>query len=147
MAGAVQLAQVDLVEIPVSFVSDGEAGGDPLINKFVQLLQLQPLFPDTSSLHPAADIHADQIGHYLIGDGHGSANGAARTGMNVRHQTDSAACGKFLVTQLLNLGNGGAVHHVSKDFGLVVFSFNFDHSLLTIIFVGHCPALLCSRGV
>ena len=103
MRGTVQLRQVDLAEIAMGLVPNGEAGRDFLINQLVQLLQLQSVFPDAGRLHAASDIHPHQIWHHFIRDGHGGADGAAFPRMNIRHQPDAAACCKFLIAQFLNL--------------------------------------------
>ena len=61
---------------------DGEAGGDLFINQLVQLLKLQPPLPDAGGLHAAPDVHTHQIGHHLVGDGHGGADSTARPGVS-----------------------------------------------------------------
>ena len=131
MAGTAQLVQVDLIEIAVGLVPDREAGGDPLIDQLVQLLKLQPSLPDAGGLHAAANVHAHQIGHRPVGDGHGSADGTALARVDVGHEPDAAAHREFLIAQLLDLCDGGAIHHVGEDPGLTVFSFDFDHSFLS----------------
>ena len=50
MAGTAQLTQVDLADIAVGLIPDGEAGGDLLVDQLVQLLKLQPPLPDALSL-------------------------------------------------------------------------------------------------
>ena len=133
MAGTAQFAQVDLIEIAVGLIPDGEAGGDLLIDQLVQLLKLQSSLPDAGGLHAAADVHPHQIGHHLVGDGHGGADGAARPGVDVGHEPDTAARRKFLVAQFLNLCDGGTVHHIGEDLGLIVFSFNFVFSVVCAV--------------
>ena len=49
--------QVDLIEVAVGLIPDGEAGGDLFINPLVQLLKLQPPLPDAGGLHAAPDVH------------------------------------------------------------------------------------------
>ena len=115
----------------MGFVPNGEAGGDLFIDQLVQLLQFQTGFPDADGLHTASNIYAHQIGHHRVGDGHGGADGAACSGMDVGHQPNTAARCKFLVAQLLHLCNGGAVHHVGKNLSLIIFSFDLDHKFLS----------------
>ena len=147
MAGAAQLRQVDLAEIGVRAVPDGEAGGDLLLDQLVQLLEFQPPLPDADGLHAAADVHPHKVRHHLVGDGHGGANGAARPGVDVGHQPDAAARREFLVAQLLHLGDGRAVHHIGKDLGLVVLSANLDHSVPFRIWGDFaCQAVFCGRA-
>ena len=143
MAGTAQLTQVDLIEVAVGLIPDGEAGGDLFINQLVQLLKLQPPLPDAGGLHAAPDVHTHQIGHHLVGDGHGGADSTARPGVNVGHEPDAATRRKFLIAQLLNLCDGGAVHHIGEDLGLIVFSFDFDHNFLAI-FYGAWPRQVIS---
>ena len=143
MAGTAQFAQVDLIEVAVGLIPDGEAGGDFFINQLVQLLKLQPPLPDAGGLHAAPDVHTHQIGHRPIDDGHGGADGTALAGVNVGHEPDAAARRKFLIAQLLNLCDGGAVHHIGEDLGLIVFSFDFDHNFLAI-FYGAWPRQVIS---
>ena len=130
---AAQLPQVDLAAVSVRLFPDGKAGGDLFIDQLVQLLQFQTPLPDADGLHAAADVHPHQIGHHLVGDGHGGADGAALAGVDIGHQPDAAARGKFLIAQLLYLCKGGAVHHIGEDFGLVVFSSDFDHCSLRLV--------------
>lgn len=68
-----------------------KAGRDFLIDQLIQFLQLQMGLPDAYRLHPAADVHPHQIGYHFVGDGHGGANGAARSGVNIR-ASDGCGC-------------------------------------------------------
>ena len=69
-------------------------------------MKLQPPLPDAGGLHAAPDVHTHQIGHNLVADGHGGADGTALAGVNVGHEPDAAARRKFLIAQLLNLCDG-----------------------------------------
>ena len=143
MAGTAQFAQVDLIEIAVGLIPYGEAGGDLLIDQLVQFLKLQPSLPDAGGLHAAPNVHTHQIGYHPIGDGHRRADGAACPGVDVGHEPDTAAGREFLIAQFLNLCDGGAVHHIGENLGLVVFSFDFDHGFLAI-FYGAWPRQVIS---
>ncbi len=56
-------------------------------------------------------------------------------GVDVGHQTDAATRREFLIAQLLHLGDGGAVHHIGEDLGLIVyFPLNLDHNFLAIFY-------------
>ena len=85
MPGTVQLAQVNLVGISVGFLPYGKAGGNLLIDQLIQLLQFQSFLADTGGFHTASNIHAYQVRHYLVRNGHGGTDGTAFAGVNVRH--------------------------------------------------------------
>ena len=130
----------------MGLLPDGEAGGDLLVDQLVQLLQLDAGFPDADGLHAASDVHPDQVGRHLIGDGHGGPDGAAFAGVDVRHQADAAACREFLVAELLHLRDGGAVHYIGKDFSFAIFAFDFNHIFLTILSVDGACQKTKNRG-
>src|SRR5690606_15534668 len=93
---AVKLTQVDVGRISMGLFADIKTGGNVIINHPVQLFEVNGLFPQLDGFHAAANVHPHQVRHHLIGDGHGGADGAADAGVNVGHDPDTAAPGKFL---------------------------------------------------
>ena len=85
MAGTAQLAQINLAYVPVRFITNRKSGWNLIINQFVELLKLNMRLSDTNCLHTASDIHAYQVRHHFVGDGHGRTDGTAGTGMNIWH--------------------------------------------------------------
>ena len=69
----------------------------------VQLLEIYSSFSQIDSVHTASDINAHNIRDCLIHDGHGCSNRAALSGMDVRHDTDPAALGEFIITHAADL--------------------------------------------
>ena len=132
MLCAAQLVQIDLAEVAVGPVPDGEAGGDFLIDQFVQLLEFHIALLDAGGLHAAADVHPHQVGHHLIGDGHGGANGTALAGVDVWHKPDTAARCERLVAQLLNLCDGCVIHNIGEDFSRVKLALYLYHNVPSV---------------
>ena len=127
-----QLVQVDLAEVAVGPVPDGEAGGDFLIDQLVQLLEFHMTLPDAGGLHATADVHPRQVGHHLIGDGHGGANGTSLAGVDVGHKPDTAARCERLVAQLLHLGDGCVIHNIGEDFSRVKLALYLYHNVPSV---------------
>ena len=129
MLRAKQVLQIHLAGVSVGLVPDLEAGGDFFIDQLIQLLHLKVCFPNPDRLHPTANIHADQVGDHLIGDGHRRANRTPRPGMDVRHKPDAAPRGKFLIAEGNYLRNGRFIHHVSVNFCGIKPSSYFNHAI------------------
>ena len=61
------------------------AGRDFPADKRIQLFKINLLVFQDIYGHAASDVYADQIWHDFITDGHCGADGAARAGMDIRH--------------------------------------------------------------
>ncbi len=97
---AVKLGQVYLIIEAVGLLAYFKARGYLTVDKLIKLLHLYVLFLQLDDLHTAADVNTYQIGHRLIGDGHGSTDSAACTCMYVRHYTHCLSFCHGLVHQL-----------------------------------------------
>ena len=73
------------------------------MNEAVQLRQIQPFVFQFHGFHAATNVHTHQVGHDLVCNGHGRADGTACAGVHIGHDTDSAALGEWLLHQFLNL--------------------------------------------
>ena len=125
--GTAELGQVNLVVVGVAAVPDGEAGGDFAVDELVQPFQLHPLAGHRHRLHAAADVHPHQVGHHLVADGQGGADGAAHPGVDIGHDADLAARREGLVAEGLDLAASARFQLIAEDPGGVVGSFDLDH--------------------
>ena len=125
--GAAELGQVNLVVVGVISVPDGQAGRYLAVDELIQPLQLHPLAGHRHRLHAAADVHPHQVGHHLVPNGQGGADGAAHPGVDVGHDAYLAARCEGLVAEGLNLAAGARFQLIAEDQGGVVGSFDLDH--------------------
>ena len=127
LAEAAQRAQIGLGLVGVGVLPYLHPRGDVGTDKAVQALQIQRLLVQNGGLHAAADIHAHHVGHHLVMEGHGGADGAALARVGVGHHPDTAVDQIILVTHEGDLRPSGLVNRVDKHFGGVIRAGNFDH--------------------
>lgn len=104
------------------FRTDCEAGGDGGVDEFIELLEFDMFFFQADGFHTAADVNADEIGDDLIGDGHGSADGAAGACVDVGHDADGSAVGEGLIAKGDDLGDSVGFDVIGKDLCICIFS-------------------------
>ena len=91
--------------------------------------------PDTGTVSmPPADVHPHQVGHHLVADGQGGADGAAHPGVDIGHDADLAARREGLVAEGLDLAASARFQLIAEDSGGVVGSFDSRSSLILLIF-------------
>ena len=111
-AVAAQLRQVKLF---LSALPNILAGRDKM-RSFVQLFHVDFFFSQAHGIHAAAYIDANHIGDGLIQNRHSCSDGAACTGMNIRHNADSTAFGQRIVAHPANLFDSSFFN----DFGIAM---------------------------
>ena len=79
-----QAGQVEALHTPLPYASS--AGN--LMNRRIHSLKINFYRTKRNRIHPAADIHSDNVGNHLIVDRHRGADRAAFPGMNIRHNTN-----------------------------------------------------------
>ena len=87
----------------MSKTSDLIPAGNFTANQGVELVKVYFPLIDLNGFHAAADIYADHAGNYLIDNRHGSADGAALSSMNIRHDAYTGIPKCFLIANCLNL--------------------------------------------
>lgn len=146
LAETVQRAQIGLFLVGMGALPDLHARGDVGADETVQDLQVQGLFLQDCRLHAAANIHAHHVGHHLVMEGHGGADGAALARVGVGHHPDAAVFQEILVAHGGDLRPGRLVDGINKHLGGVVGAFNFNHivhlSLWGVSFNGIRPFFL-----
>lgn len=70
---------------------------------FVHPGKVDALVSKPGRVHPAANVHADHIGHCFSTDGHGSADGAALSSVHIRHDSYAAALCEGLIAHGFDL--------------------------------------------
>ena len=100
---AAQPVKVDLTVERVLVLADILPAGDLFTDKRIESGKVDLLFGQPHSLHAAADVYANHAGNDFIPDRHGRADGAALSGVYVRHDTDLAAGKRLLVADGLDL--------------------------------------------
>ena len=104
-------------------IAAGNMGPDDMVQQ--NKIQIRPL--QRMHQHAAADVHADKIGDYLVGDRHSGADGATGAGMRIRHDADAAAAYEFLVAQSLNLLFGHFFQLVGENHRFINLAANRFH--------------------
>ena len=94
-----QLLQVESLAATLPNISAGRYE----MCRLVELFKINITCADIDGVHSAANINADNIRHNLISDCHCSADCAAHSGMDIRHDSDLTATGELIVTHSLNL--------------------------------------------
>ena len=85
--------------------------------------------------HAASNVNANKVWANLILDSHGGSNGAASTGMNVRHHANLATFDIGLVQEIDDLRNGFVIDHIGKHFCRSVFSLKLKH-FIALLWLG-----------
>ena len=98
----------------------------------IQPVKIQFCFRNARGFHAAADVDSYHSRHDFVGYGHGSADGAAETGMNIGHDADFAACERFLVAYSADLPCRRFFQlHAVADCG-VMGSFDSNHVVILL---------------
>ena len=108
---------------------DVHSGRDLRLGDAVKFREVDPLFFEFCSQHPAADIHADKVRDHFIPDRHGRTDHTAGAGVAVRHNAHLQAFHRRLIHQVSDLRDRGIVAVFRKDSGSVVDTFYFYHSI------------------
>ena len=114
------------VEVLLPTVPHPFSGGDE-VSDLVQLGQVKLHMAQLHGVHAAADVHAHQVGDRLVRDGHGGADGAALTRMDVRHDPNAAPGGEFAVAQLPDLLHSIVSDHLRVANGGIELSFDLHY--------------------
>ena len=84
--------------------------------------------------HSAADIHADQVGNYLIRfQFRREPDDAAGSGVHVRHDAHPASFKGGVVADVPDLGAGQVFQFIREHAGFRVFSVNGDHGFILLV--------------
>lgn len=77
--------------------------------------------------HTAANVDADHIGDRLILDGHGRADSAALSRVDIGHNTDLTSFSKLVIAHSANLLDCLILDDLGKADRGIDFSFDFNH--------------------
>ena len=102
------------------------AGRDGMTH-FIEACKIDLLRIQFYRVHAASDIHAHHIRYDLVGDRHGRADRAARTGMDVGHDADFRAFRKRRVQHRFDLLDGFIFTHFGVAESRSVFSIDLKH--------------------
>ena len=83
-------------------------------------------FSKIYGVHAASDIHADDIRHCLVADGHCCSDRASFSRMYIRHDADPRAFRHRIIAHAADLLDGFLFHDLCVTDGCIYFSFNFD---------------------
>ena len=82
---------------------------------------------EVNGVHSAANIHAHDIGDGLVDDRHGRADGAALSGMDIRHDADTAARREFIIAHPADLLDGFILDNPGKAESGIYLSPDLHH--------------------
>ncbi len=108
------------------------------MRRLVHFFIVNVCFSQGHSIHVATDIHTHYVGHCLICDGHGGADGAALAGMDIRHDPDLRSFGHGVIAHAPYLLNGIVLHHCRVADCCIYFSFDLYHILHPLSALRHC---------
>ena len=97
------------------------------MRRVVEALHVDVTFAQVDSVHSAANIHTHDVRDGLVDYGHGGANGAAASGVNIRHDPDTAVPRKLIVAHSPYLLDGVLIHNAGIADGGIQFSFDLNH--------------------
>ena len=127
--------QFRLLRKTMWFYTDISSRRNFLMDQLIQLLQIKPLCIQPDCKDSAADVHADQPGGNAVDERHRQPDHTAFSGVNVRHNADSAACGKRKSAEFAEHSFGTAVDGVSiNDSGVVGILYGKQNRILLLIF-------------
>ena len=132
---AAQLRQIDFFCVTMRCGTDCKARRNALTDNLVQLLRFDIGLFQADGFHTASNINANKVGANLILDSHGGSDGAASTGMNIRHHTNLASLDIGLVQEIDDLRNGFAIDHIGKYFCRSVFPLKLKH-FIALLWLG-----------
>ena len=76
------------------------------VSGFVKPGEIHRGFVQMEGVHAAADVNAHHVGHGLVSNGHGGADGAALARVHVRHDANGAARCAIVIAHAANLVDG-----------------------------------------
>ena len=86
--------------------------GRNIMRRLVQMFKVDLRLKQANSVHAAANVHAHNVGHGLVMNGHRRSDGTALTGMHVGHDPDLAALGEGIVAHSADLLNGSVLDDI-----------------------------------
>ena len=132
---AAQLRQINFFCVTMQGGTDCKARRNALADNLIQLLRFDVGLFQADGFHAASNINANKVGANLILDRHGGSDGAASTGMNVRHHTNLTALDIGLVQEIDDLRNGFTIDHIGKHFCRSVFPLKLKH-FIALLWLG-----------
>ena len=117
-------AQTFQVKTCFSFLPDIFSGRNK-VGGLIQPLHRNLTFTKIHCVHTASYIHAHHIGNCFVRNGHSSSDRTSFSGVYIRHNTDFAACCKFIVTHPLYLIHCLLPDHFCKTDRCADLAFDF----------------------
>ena len=93
----------------------------------VEFLEVNVGLAEVHGVHSASYIHADDVRNGFACDGHGRADGAAFSGVHVRHDADFRAFREVVVAHSADLLDRLLLDHGRVAKRRIHFSYNFKH--------------------
>lgn len=112
-----------------------------MTDDLVELFEFDMAFLENDHGHAATNVYTNQVWYDLVADGHGRSNRTSGARMDVRHQPDSLAGSKFLVTEFLYLCDAGFIYDIGVDDSMVMLAVDLYHVFTHFLDIGLCMAL------
>ena len=77
-------------------------------------------------VHAAPDVHADDVRHCLVADGHRCSDRTSFSRMHIRHNADPRAFRHRIIAHAADLLDGFLLYDPGIADGCIYFSFDFD---------------------
>ena len=90
----------------------------------IQLFKIKSRLTQIDCVHSATDVDADNIRNGFIHNCHGRSDRAARSRMDIRHDTDSASRREFVITHTADLLDGFLFNYICITDRCIDFSLN-----------------------
>ena len=94
------------------------------MRRLVQMFKVDRRLKQANRVHAAANVHAHNVGHSLVMNGHRRSDGTALTGMHVGHDPDLATLGEGIVAHSADLLNGSVFDDIAIGNGSCDLSFD-----------------------
>ena len=98
--------------------------GRNIMRRLVQMFKVDRRLKQANRVHAAANVHAHNVGHSLVMNGHRRSDGTALTGMHVGHDPDLATLGEGIVAHSADLLNGSVFDDIAIGNGSCDLSFD-----------------------